>query len=258
MIGLLANGTRKKKMAATKERFQNPVCGDTVILRLFVFNSNNLANVDSITKVEIFFLDPAEVSDTNKDGRRLIQEFTTVQQDDVGKYFIEITASSPEYTIGKYIDVWHLEFIGEDCPATVQNNFQLYPQLWYTSPVPVVHDFSFTFRPNRIRSGEKRYIIIEITPNVPRATDLARYYENLAIVSDLKISMEMNCGDCVPQEQDLRLIFDKESVTMREKRLGYFQIDTADMDCGIYNVWFQLELGGNVYISDKQQLQIFA
>ena len=62
----------------------------------------------------------------------------------------------------------------------------------------------------------------------------------------------------MPQEEDLRLIVDKEPVTYREKRYGYYQIDTADMEVGIYDVWFELDLGDNVYISERNQLQIFS
>ena len=76
-------------------------------------------------------------------------------------------------------------------------------------------------------------------------------------MSDLKISIEQACGNCLSDEQDLRLIVDKELVQSREKRYGYYKLDTTEMDCGIYNVWFQLEFGGNVYISDKMQLQIY-
>jgi hypothetical protein len=75
----------------------------------------------------------------------------------------------------------------------------------------------------------------------------------------LKISIELNCGDCLPKEKDLRTIVDEELVDYREKRHGYFQLDTEalDMDCGIYDVWFTLEIGGNKYISDRMHIQIY-
>jgi hypothetical protein len=99
--------------------------------------------------------------------------------------------------------------------------------------------------------------MIEISPNVPTAGELRQYYENLAIVSDLKISIEQRCGDCLPSEQDLRLISDKVLVDYREKRFGFYQLDTEEMDCGIYDVWFQLEFGGNRYISDRYNFQVY-
>ena len=50
---------------AVKDRMQNPTCGDTIRLRLLTYNSNNRRDVQSIEKVEIYFLDPAEKSASN-------------------------------------------------------------------------------------------------------------------------------------------------------------------------------------------------
>ena len=38
---------------------------------------------------------------------------------------------------------------------------------------------------------------------------------------------------------------------------GYYLLDTTEMEIGIYDVWYELDLGGNTYISDRQSLQIF-
>ena len=108
---------------ANKQRYQNPTTGDTVALRLFTYNSNNLNNVQSIEKVEIFFLDPVEVSESNKDGRRLVETITTITQEDTGKYLISVLMEQPRYTIGKYLDIWHLQFEGEESAATIENQF---------------------------------------------------------------------------------------------------------------------------------------
>jgi hypothetical protein len=69
----------------------------------------------------------------------------------------------------------------------------------------------------------------------------------------------MACIECMPQEEDLRLVVDAAEVDLRDNRKGYYQLDTDTLDlvCGIYNVWFEMEIGGNKYISDKQQLEIF-
>jgi hypothetical protein len=114
------------------------------------------------------------------------------------------------------------------------------------------------FRPNRFRKGSKQYLICQITPNVPKGTDLGRYYENLIINSNVKISLELNCGNCVPTEEDLRLVLDQVSMDYREKNFAYYQLDTTDLDVGIYNAWFTLEIGDNIYISDRMNLQIFS
>ena len=243
-----------------KERMQNPTCNDTIRLRLFSYNSNNRANLQSIEKVDIYTLDPGEISVVNPDGRRLVAtvEGVDVTSESTGAYYVDVVASSPLYTIGDYVDVWSVTFENTECAvAEIQNTFKIYPNLWFTSPVPPVYDFSFGFRPNRIAKGTKRYLVIQISPNVPRGADLLPYYENLAIVSDLRISIEKSCGDCVPQEKDLRLVVDRQLVDYRERMYGYYFIDTSDYDPGIYNVWFELQYAENTFVSEKNQLQIF-
>lgn len=244
---------------AIKERYQNPAIGDTVNLRLFSYNSNNLADFVSIEEVKIYFLDPEEVTANNPEGRRLVDTFngSAVTAEDTGKYLLPVDLEEVKYTIGKYVDVWTVNVSADQPSSNIEQVFDVYPSLWYTSPIPPVYDFHFHFQPNKFRLGSKQYLIIEIMPNTPTAGELRAYYENLAIVSDLKISIEQRCGDCLPEEQDLRLIVDKELVDYREKRFAYYHFDTEDLDCGIYNVWFQLDFGGNVYISDKYQLQVY-
>lgn len=247
-------------MSRILERYQNPTVGDNIRLRLFSYNSNNLADIN-IEKIEVFFCDPAEVTDINPEGRRLIETFdgSEVVNEDIGANILEFKLESTRYAIGRFIDVWTFR-IGDE-KVTTEQIFEIYPQLWYATPIPVVYDFAFHFQPNKLRRGSKQFIIIEIVPNVPRASDLKRFYENLAIVSDLKVSIEQSCGPCVPDESDLRLIVEDASVDYREKRFGYYQLDTSedglDLDCGIYNIWFKLEFGGNIYISDKNQFQVF-
>lgn len=239
-----------------KQRNQNPVVGDDIELRLFTFNSNASADVTEIEKVDIYYLDPAMVSAENSDGRRLVESHTDITQEDTGRYLITPSLIGPTYVIGKYLDIWHVKFESDEPATTIEQNFSIYPDLWITAPVPLIYDFSFRFRPNKITKGSKRYIIIEVTPNVPKSSDLEKYYNNLAIVSDLSISIEQACGDCMPQEQDLRLIVDAQPVDYREMKYGYYFLDTTDLDCGIYNIWFTLNLGTNIYVSEKNQLQI--
>jgi hypothetical protein len=246
---------------ANKERYQNPSCGDTIKLRLFTYNSNNRSNVQDIEKVEIFFYDPNLRSSSNPEGLRLVQTITgsSIQQEDVGQYYVEVEAIDPLYTIGYYKDVWTINFEDEKCdPSKIENVFRIYADLWFTTPFPPIYDFNFNISPNKIRKGSKRYIAIQIVPNVPTGNDVLRYYENLAIVSDIKLSMEITCGDCVPAEQDLRLIIDNELISYREKGFAYYFLDTSEIDEGIYNVWFELNFGENTFISDKLPLQIYS
>lgn len=244
---------------ALKERYQNPTVGDTIRLRLFFYNNNNFSDVSSIESIKLYKLEHgASINDVN--ARTLVKTVpvTEVVNDGTGKYFVDVYLEDVVFTIGNYVDVWTVNFVGDDEGLSeITNPFTVYPNVWYTTPIPVVYDFNFVFRPSKIRKGSKRYIIIELTPNVPKGTDLQRYYENLAIVGDLKVSIEQRCGECLPPEEDLRLVVDKAPVDYREKKFGYYQIDTSDYDVGIYDIWFELEMGENVYISDRMQLQIY-
>ena len=86
---------------------------------------------------------------------------------------------------------------------------------------------------------------------------MQRYYENLAILGDLKISIEQRTGECLPKEIDLRMIVENAPMNYREKLYGYYLVDTTELDIGIYDVWYELNIGTNTYISDRQSLQIF-
>jgi hypothetical protein len=243
-----------------KERYQNPVCGDTIKLRLFTYNSNNRSDVVSIEKVEIYVFDATEVSETNPQGRRLVETIdgNLIVQEATGQYLLELSTTQPLYTIGNYADVWTVKFEDTECGTVkVENPFRIYPDLWFTTPIPPIYDFGFSFRPNRLVKGTKRYLLIQITPNVPRGSDILAYYENLAIVSDLRVSIELACGECVPHEQDLLLVVDRQLVDYREKLYGYYFLNTSEMDVGIYRVWFELTYGENTFISEKNELEIY-
>ncbi len=199
------------------------------------------------------------ISDFNPDGRRLVETFNSaaVTLESVGTHLLQALLEEKKYTIGRYVDVWRVTTSSEQPSQAIEQCFEVYPDLWYTTPIPIVYDFSFHFQPNKFRQGSIQFLIIEINPNVPTAGELRAYYENLAIVSDLKLSIEHKCGDCLPAEKDLRLIVDKVNVDFREKRRGFYKLDTTDLECGIYDIWFQLDFGGNKYISDRMQFQIY-
>ncbi len=243
-------------MTTTRERYQNPTVGNTVVLRLFVYNQNNFSNVDSIEKVDIYKVnDGASINDPN--ARTLVESITSITQDDTGKYYIDLATTYPQYTTGVYVDVWTINFTNDQGSSEIVNTFTLYPDIWYTTPIPVVYDFSFVFRPNKFRKGSKQYIICQITPNVPRGTDLQRYYENLIISSDVKISIVQKCGECLPAEEDLRTVVSEASTDYREKNFAYYLLDTTSLEVGIYDVWFTLNIGDNTFVSDRMNLQIY-
>jgi hypothetical protein len=236
---------------AIKERHQNPTIGDTINLRLFTYNSNNRRDVKSIEKIDIYTHDGHNL--------RLVQtiDSTNVIKESTGQYLLQLATEDPLYTIGNYKDVWSIVFEDSDSAvAQIGNHFKIYSDLWFTTPIPPIYDFNFNFRPNKFRKGSKKHLIIQIIPNVPRGCEILPYYENLAIVSDLRVSIELVCGDCVPAEKDLRLIVDKELVNYREKGYAYYFIDTEEYEEGIYDIWFELAFGENVFISDKNSFQV--
>ena len=241
------------------ERFQNPVIGSDIILRLFTWNSNDRMSVAEVQSVDIYFLDKTEITETNPDGRRLVRTEIppNIFQVEVGEYAVSFNLETPIFTIGNYLDVWNIVIRTDENPITITNGFVIWPDLWYTDIRPLVYDFSFDVRPNKLRKGSIRYLIVGIHPNVPKASDLVRYYENIATISPLKIYVEMECVDCMPAAQDLRLVVDGAPVDYREKCTGFYQLDTTEMACGVYSVWFEMIFGDSIYVSEKQQIQIF-
>lgn len=244
------------------ERHQNPKIGDTLTLRQLFWNGNAPTDVYSIQKVEIYQHDFNDPTDLSKRRLVLTVDEADIIHDDTGSYKINVTLEDRVFTVGKYSDVWHVAFeqynLDEDDIAEVTNVFQIFRDLWFTSPAPIIYDFTFAFRPNQLAQGSKQYIICQVTPNVPTKSELETYYCNMATVSPLYINIAQRCGDCVPEEEDLRLVVDRELVEMREYLYGYYKWDTTDVPCGIYDVWFELEVGDNLYISPKNQIQIFS
>jgi len=241
-----------------KERNQNLNLGDTVRLRFFVWN-DVLADPHEITQVDIYKLFDVETTEENPLGRRLLQtvEAADIVKEDVGKYYIDLVLDSPLYTQGRLQDEWNVVFEDNGPTSYSPMDFMIGPDAWFTDSRPLVHDFNFAFRPNRIVQGSVKYLEITMTPDVPRGTDKERYYKHLVSGGTLYVSIEQKCGECLPQEEDLRIVVEDEEVTERDGCVSYYKLDTTDLDCGIYNVWFKLEIGENIYVSDKQPLQIF-
>jgi hypothetical protein len=236
-----------------RERYQNPALNDDIRLRLFSYNSNNRADVTGITKIETYFLDPTEKSESNPDGRTRIEiiDGSNVTHDEEGLYSLEFNLTNEKYSIGNYIDIWYITVQNES--TTIENGFTVYSDLWFTSTIPITYDFNFAFRPNRLRKKSKRWLMIEVAPNVPSQSEIYSYYTNLATISPIKISLAQRCGECISEDN---LLIEGDVVEIREKCLAYYFLDTTDMECGIYDVWFEMQLGESVYISEPQQLEI--
>jgi hypothetical protein len=179
-----------------------------------------------------------------------------------GQYLLPLALTNPLYTIGFYHDVWSVVFQDGACEtATLQNDFQVYSELWFTSPTPPVYAVLISiFRPGRLRKGSKRYLLIQVVPNVPHGSDILPYYENLAIVSDLRISMELACGECVPDRDKTYVwVVDRALVGLIGKKVADIILSTQInltkefTICGLI-----LSFGENVFVSDKMSLQIFS
>lgn len=243
-----------------RERFQNPVLGDTINLRLFVYNANNARNVEKVEKIEIYKLDDLEKTTLNPDGDRLIQTIadSEISLENTGEYLSSVLLSEPLYTIGKYKDVWFIKF-EEDSESSTQiaNYFQIKRDMWITDVAPIVHDFQFRFKPNSIPKGSKKWVTIEAIPSVPRGTDLERYYRNLINLGVVNVTIRQKCGECLPAENDLRIVVENTPATFNDGHFAYYFIDTTDMDCGIYDVQFSISMGENCFMSEFQQLMIF-
>lgn len=222
-----------------------------------------MSDVESIDQIDIYNIDENSITEENPSGKILIDTIdgADVINESTGKYYYDLVTSKPKYTIGNYIDAWTITVETETDPVIYENNFSIYPKLWYATTTPITHDFSFQFTPNRIPKGSKKPLTINIVPQVPRGTTLEQYYGNVAIYSDVYINIAKKCDPCLPCEIDLRTIVDRVLIEDREKCLAFYTIDTTDsgpgFDCGLFDVWFELNFGGNIYISDKNQMLVY-
>ena len=235
----------------TRERYQRPVVGDVIHLRQFIYNGNRLTDVESISKVEIFSIEG--------ETQTLVETIAPEQivRDEAGQYRVDLYLEKDRYVIGSYKDVWTIVPQPETPNQTIETFFEVYADLWYTSPSPLVHDFDFRFRPNQIRQGSKQYLSFQIRPNVPTGSDLCKYYEHIIVGSQIYLTIEQMCSPCPPLEQDMSKIVDRVPIEHREANIAYYQLDTDGLDCGIYNLTIELELGANRFLSDRMQLEIY-
>lgn len=242
----------------SKERYQLPASGDTLLLRQRFYNSNNLADVNSIDKVDLYLLDPSRRSAENLEGRVLVDSVdgSYVIKDGTGLYRVDLALDPVKYTPGQYIDSWNVIFRDGESPELHESLFTVYSNLWMVTPTPIIYDFAFKIHPSRFVRGSIKYLEVEITPLVPNYSDLVRFYRNLALVANVSMYMSQSCGECLPKEKDLRLVLDGVSADSRENCRAFYKIDTTEMACGIYDVWFKMVFGECIYISEKSQIQI--
>lgn len=259
-----------------KERYQSSILGDTLNLDLYAYNNNSLINLYEIQKIEVYFLDPTQVSDSLPDGRRIKQiiyplNITNLSE---GHYTTQLELNSSLYEIGNYIDIWYVKFYDYETSFNqIVNNFKIDRELPGIVDRPFLYDVSFSFSPKKITKDSKRYLKIGFYPTVHGDIGtktigeelLDKFYYNLKTTGNLYVKIEMIEG-CGFQEntlyKDLNIITDPEwsTVEIHSDNEGYFLIDSTDngdYNIGIYKVKFKIEIQGQEIISDPFFLQIY-
>lgn len=259
---------------AIKERYQSSVLGDSINLDLYAYNNNSLVNLHEIQKIEIYFLDPSQITSTNVEGRRIKEIIypDTITNEGTGHYRSQLLLDNDLFEIGKYIDIWYVKFNPSDQNYNqITNNFEIHRELIQTNDRPFLYDIHFSFSPKKIVKNSKRYMKIGFYPTVHSdigvkslAEDqLNQFYYNIKTCGNIYVRTEMieGCG-YIDSHPDANIITDPEwsLIDIRGDNEGYFMIDSTDegnYNIGIYNVKFKAEIQGQEIISNKFYLQIY-
>jgi hypothetical protein len=250
-----------------KERYQSLTLGDDVNLDFYSYQNNSLINVSEIQKIEVYFLDPNNITSSNIDGRSIkkIIPSTDITQINTGHYRAVLTIDDNLYEIGDFIDVWFVRYNTFDSDFfPVINQFKVFSDLRETWDRPFVYDVDFSFDPKKIVSGNKKYIRIGFFPNIQIEKDIIdRFYFNLKTTGNLFIRIEQieGCG-FDPDLPAFNVKTDPEwdQVDIRGDNEAYYLIDSTDNGdyvLGIYAVQFKILIDGQEIISPKFYLQIF-
>lgn len=255
-----------------RERGQNPVLGDTINLRSFLYNSNQPSDPYQITRVLVYFLDPQMRSKSNPEGRILVETIPAegIQRVESGHYLAQLATNETAFQIGSYIDHWEIQYEETDLRlGVVENSFKIYSDLWVSSPLPLVHDIGFEFSPFKFVSGSKKYLRVDVSPKVPSKDILENYYFYLNNIADLHIHIELVEGEGYDRLNPIKnILVNWASITYRDGLTGYYLLDStidprpqsngAPWPVGIYNVSFRSALGETVHLSRPYKMQIFS
>lgn len=256
-----------------KERFNSLKLTDVVNLDLFVYRSNELQDLYSLTSVDIYFLDKFQQNASNTDGRRIkaVVPSASITHVSTGHYRIIVTLDSNLYEIGEYVDVWNVRYDQYDTKdVKIENNFVVTREIDQTQDRPAVYDVAYKFSPKKIALGSKRYIKVFFEPNIDTFTGnefildnlLTRFYYNLKNTSGLYIRIELAEGCNYSDNISSNIMTDPEwdVVDIRGDNQGYYMIDssdTGDYNIGIYSVQFKCDIDAQSVVSPKFYLQIF-
>lgn len=254
-----------------KERGQNPTLGDTILLRLLTYNSNALADVYEIEKVEIFFKDPHQRIESNPQGEILV---STIPGDEVirtseGNYLVKLETDQTNFRIGDYIDRWTIRFKEmDDRVGVINKEFDIYRDLWYTSTQPIVYEVAFSYQPTRVIQGSRKYLRTDLKIYAPNKTQVDDYYYYLKTLNNVKIKIWLYEG----KELDLKdpqrnIMLNWVQTSYRDGNIAYYLLDTSidpringtcgPWPLGVYKVQFRADLGETIHLSNPYTLQVY-
>ena len=249
-----------------KERFQSVTLNEEINLDFYSYQNNSLIDVESIQKIEIYFLDPSQVSKTNPQGRRIKQVIQpgSITNIATGHYRTTIALDDSLFEVGNYIDVWYVKFNDYDPKyIKIENQFVVSTDLRETWDKPFVYDITFAFNPKKIMLGSKKYLKIQFYPTIPIEKDiLDRFYFNLKTTQNLYIRIEQieGCGyDSGFREMNIKTEPEWDEVEVRGDNEAYYLLDTTEngeYPLGIYTVQFKILLDGQEILSPKFYLQV--
>lgn len=254
-----------------RERRENPVIGDTINLRVFTYSSNSRADIYQMDSVNIYYLDKEQATEANPEGRVHITSIPANQifHPSQGEYQVVLKTNPVDYRVGTYIDRWEGLFeIDDSRPGVIENYFNIYRDLWYTSPIPLVYEIGFVYSPTKILSGSKKYIRTDIEIYTRDKSIVEQYYYYLRGLQSIQFRLTLDEGpDYDPVVSENNIIQDWAPMSFAEDRTAYFLLDTSidprpsrsgrPLPLGIYLIQFKAALGETVHLSPKFRLQIY-
>lgn len=259
---------------ATLFRYQNPVLGDTLNLDFYAFNNNRPVDVQEFDRVDIYFLDPAEITTDNTDGRiiKASVSASNIQQVETGHYRLPVLLTDTLYQVGNYVDIWYAKYNSDDPDFyPVENQFKVFTSLRETHGEPFVYDVDFKFSPKKVVKGTKRYLTISFRPVVH--TDIGdrfveeeildRFYYSLRSTGNVYIRLELfeGCGYSTNPYMNIKTDPEWTPIEIRGDNEAYYLLDVTedqdDFDIGVYWAQFKVEIQGQTIISPKFYLQIY-
>lgn len=257
-----------------KERYQSPTLGDVLNLDFYSYNNNSLTSVQEFSNIDVYFLDPTQVTENNPQGRRikLIITPNNITEISTGHYRAQITLDDNLFEIGNYIDVWRLKFNNYDNNfIKVENQFKIHTDLRETQDRPYIYDVTWSFSPKKIVLYSKQYLKIGFFPAIHSDIGtkyineklIERFYFNLKNTGNLFIKIDLIEGCNYNEESPCANTITEpewDQVEIRGDNEAYYLINSTEdgnYNIGIYSVQFKILIDSQEIISPRFYLQIF-